>query len=100
MILEEKHSKKALDSLKIEVSIVRANGKAETIVFEPKKGHEFLIGRDKHCHVIADDKSVSTRHAQLFFTENRSWKLKDLGSTNGTFLNGKRVNKSGTELFS
>ena len=100
MTLEKKHSKNTPDSLKIEVSIVKANGKVETIALEPKKGHDFLIGRDKHSHVIAADRSVSMRHAMLFFTENRFWKLKDLGSTNGTYLNGKRVDMRGIELSS
>jgi pSer/pThr/pTyr-binding forkhead associated (FHA) protein len=100
MTLEKKYPEHAPDSVEIEVSIVRADGKVETIALEPKRGQDFLIGRDKHCHVIADDKSVSMRHAMFYFTENRLWKLKDLGSTNGTFLNGSRVNMSGAEIFS
>jgi pSer/pThr/pTyr-binding forkhead associated (FHA) protein len=92
--------KELLDSQKIKISVVRTNGKAETIVLEQKERRDFLIGRDKSCHIILDDKSVSMRHAMFYFTENRLWKLKDLGSTNGTFLNGNRVNMSGAEIFS
>jgi diguanylate cyclase (GGDEF)-like protein len=48
-----------------------------------------LIGRDPECDLVLTDALVSSRHAML---EDRgdSWALVDLGSTNGTSVNGEK----------
>jgi len=48
------------------------------------------IGRQSGCTVIIRDTNVSREHAQLRRRPN-GWTLRDLGSTNGTKLNGVRV---------
>jgi FHA domain/Domain of unknown function (DUF1707) len=50
----------------------------------------FTIGRAPACDFTVADLSVSRRHARLH-KEDESWMLSDLGSTNGTRLNGWRV---------
>ena len=62
----------------------------------PDKGHSFdvdhsdiLIGRDSPDIPISDN-TVSRRHAQLKET-NGSWRIKDLNSANGTWVNGVKV---------
>jgi S1-C subfamily serine protease len=47
------------------------------------------IGRSSECEVVIDDDSVSNIHA-LLSEANGRWLLRDLDSTNGTFLNGIR----------
>jgi pSer/pThr/pTyr-binding forkhead associated (FHA) protein len=48
------------------------------------------VGRLEALEVVLDDASISRCHAELRLTE-RGWRLRDLGSTNGTRLNGVRV---------
>ena len=52
---------------------------------------EFLsIGRSSDSGLVIRDDYTSTNHARLLRTE-RGWVLEDLGSTNGTLLDGDRV---------
>lgn len=48
------------------------------------------IGRDPTNQIVIDDSAASLVHCAFFFGEGRVF-VKDLGSTNGTILNGKRV---------
>lgn len=54
------------------------------------KNHRSLIGRQPDAEVFLDSLSVSRQHAQLI-EENGSYFIEDAGSSNGTFVNGKRV---------
>jgi len=53
-------------------------------------GADQLIGREPSSTLRLDDDSVSWRHASLRWT-GLAWELQDLGSLNGTFLDGHRV---------
>ena len=57
---------------------------------------ENLIGRDSGAHIFLDHPSVSRRHARLLLTP-RQVVLEDLGSRNGTFVDGRGIT-SPTEL--
>ncbi|HEU4572924.1 MAG TPA: FHA domain-containing protein [Candidatus Limnocylindrales bacterium] len=48
------------------------------------------IGRDVNNAVIVDDPFASAEHAMLTF-RGRAWYVEDVGSTNGTYVNGSRV---------
>jgi putative nucleotidyltransferase with HDIG domain len=48
------------------------------------------IGRLEALEVVLDDASVSRHHAEVYSTP-RGWRVRDLKSTNGTFLNGMRL---------
>ena len=48
------------------------------------------IGRDVNNSIVVEDSFVSTDHAMLTY-RGRAWYVEDRGSTNGTWVNGQRV---------
>lgn len=61
-------------------------------VIDVSRGGSFILGRGKVDIVLTDEK-VSSRHAELKFFGPDHYYLCDLASTNGTFLNGVRVDR-------
>lgn len=49
-----------------------------------------IVGRAKHCELMLRSSEASGEHAILYFEGSR-WILKDLGSRNGTKVNGQRI---------
>jgi hypothetical protein len=49
-----------------------------------------VLGRSRDCDVVLDDVNVSRRHAEVR-PSGGSWTVRDLGSTNGVKVNGRRV---------
>ena len=54
------------------------------------EGDQLNIGRDSTNEVAINDAEISRRHARLTF-QGGKYVLEDLGSTNGTFVNGQRL---------
>lgn len=50
-----------------------------------------LIGRATNCDIVLDDLNASRTHAEIFRESPNVWGLADLGSTNGTLVNGKHI---------
>lgn len=55
-----------------------------------KLENEGIIGRDPSVEYSIDDPTVSRRHSELLKSEN-GWRLRDLGSANGTEINGIKL---------
>jgi hypothetical protein len=66
------------------------------LVFEgrsvPLRGEAIVLGRSRECDIHLADPNTSRQHAEVRPEGDGAYTLIDLGSTNGTELNGKRVN--------
>ena len=91
---ELKHGKRAVRAPK-----GRRGNVGRLVIIEPKAtrgsvfalGNEITIGRAATCTIgMGDDSFVSQLHARAY-REAGSTMVEDLGSTNGTYLNGKRL---------
>jgi sigma-B regulation protein RsbU (phosphoserine phosphatase) len=59
---------------------------------QPLEGQTVSIGRASDCSIPIKDRYLSRRHAEIVSLSD-GWVLKDLGSANGTYLNGNRVER-------
>jgi two-component system, cell cycle response regulator len=57
-------------------------------------GEETLIGRGREAQVRTDDGGASRAHARLVQVPTGAYVLEDLGSTNGTFVDGLRIERA------
>ena len=62
-------------------------GSNREIVLKP----ETVLGRQAECDVVLNEGHTSRRHAKLSLDSDGAW-LEDLGSANGTYINGSRIN--------
>lgn len=53
-------------------------------------GRRVVVGRSPDCDVVLNTTSVSRQHAELL-CDDAGWRVRDLGSRNGTGVNGTRV---------
>lgn len=51
---------------------------------------DMLVGRHQDAEILLQSTDISRKHAALLFRDDHIW-VKDLKSTNGTFVNGERV---------
>ena len=63
-----------------------------------KAKSKVIIGRADECDVILNSTSVSRQHSEITKLHNGDYHIKDLNSTNGTFVNGCKI--KGTQIIS
>jgi serine/threonine protein kinase len=82
----------------MQISIVREHDSSShcpSAVFGPES--IVVIGRDSNCDFVINGHGVSRKHCQLEF-KHGSWMLFDLGSINGTIVDGVRVGKTSKSI--
>ena len=68
--------------------VIRSGPNAGTAY--PLEKAELFIGRDLNNEIVINDPEMSRRHARLYL-QGANYVLEDLGSTNGTAVNGQRL---------
>ena len=82
----QKRSSFSLRTLLPSVTLVARRGGKESRLFDPTT----VIGRASDCKIILRDREVSKHHCQVLLKPNQVM-VEDLGSVNGTCVNGERI---------
>lgn len=69
------------------------SGKYQGGEFPLEDGRDFVVGRSADLDMVLVEDMVSRKHAQIT-TANGQVQISDLGSTNGTFVNGEKIRKT------
>ncbi|MBL4636071.1 MAG: DUF4388 domain-containing protein [Kofleriaceae bacterium] len=69
------------------------SGKYQGGEFPLRKNREIIIGRSSDLDMVLVEDMVSRRHAKISTTDTEIF-ISDMGSTNGTFVNGEKVSRS------
>ena len=59
----------------------------------PLEKPEIIVGRAPDCDLVVEDTAISRKHFKVILKADKL-KIEDLGSTNGTYVNGERVKKA------
>lgn len=81
---------------KLGIGILMANTRKQRIRKYIIPNNRIQIGRFRTCDIVLDDPKISNEHCAIFSNDKKVF-VEDLISTNGTFLNGKRI-ETKTEL--
>jgi hypothetical protein len=77
--------------LKGKASLVMAGKSGRKKQASWELSEEVIIGRASECGISLKDEFASNLHAKVYQAERRFY-IEDLGSTNGTYVNGRRIN--------
>jgi pSer/pThr/pTyr-binding forkhead associated (FHA) protein len=80
--------------MKVQLVVVRGKPEGKVI---PLVGPRFKIGRGETCHLRPNSEQVSREHAEFAIVDDVV-SVKDLGSRNGTLVNGKALTSEACQL--
>jgi putative nucleotidyltransferase with HDIG domain len=75
----------------LHICIISGNAKGKTVALEPVN-MPLTIGRDPENVLVLEHTAISRYHCRIT-SENGLYFVQDLGSTNGTYLNGRRISR-------
>jgi hypothetical protein len=88
-----------MPDIEVLARITQLRGTREVpLIFKPG-GKRLNVGRASDCELMLNDTSVSKIHAALLMTSEGTILVADTGSTNGTFINGRRISYGESRLI-
>ncbi|MBV9209637.1 MAG: FHA domain-containing protein [Acidobacteria bacterium] len=85
------HGAPALPDVNITAHVMKPGASSDVaLVFKPG-GRRLSVGRGRDNELMLNDGSVSKIHAALMLNREGTLLVSDTGSTNGTFINGRRI---------
>jgi hypothetical protein len=75
------------------VTLVVKGGKADRKEYSLEPGRDYYIGRSRDAEVKVRDQQASRRHCKLRGHSDGTWTVSDQHSSNGTYVNDRRVSK-------
>ena len=82
-----------IEELDMTTATLTISGRGKTWQVQPNP-QGTLIGRSPRCQVVIESRDVSREHARIFQDPFGRWLIEDLGSSNGVFVNAKRIETS------
>ena len=76
----------------LEIDVSLPSGRQVQYILNAEEAPNFVLGRKSE--ILIDDEQVSQVHAMMFFDAGTGWQIKDLHSTNGTYVNGNRIDSA------
>ena len=77
--------------MKISVTVVSGEKDLEPMPVSPPA---FFIGRESDNDLVLEGEKISRYHSKIFCNEKDEWLIEDLGSSNGTRLNGEKIDSA------
>ena len=74
--------------------ILRESGQDDGLTFRLRKGSVKTVGRAARADFIVDASLVSRLHCRLTVRPDGTLEIQDLESTNGTYVNGRKVDRA------
>lgn len=90
IIITEKTDLKEANST-YEPYLIQISGKETGQAHKLSGASVIKIGRDPASQIILDDPHISRNHAEILMGKHKDTVIRDLGSTNGVFVNGKKI---------
>ena len=75
-------------------ALIGLQGLVAGSTFALTEGDDVIMGRTGECSIVLAENTVSRRHARLFQDDSGQFILTDLGSANGVWVNGMRIQRA------
>jgi len=81
--------------LERKASLLRLESETQKLEYKLGEKPIYIVGRERECDVcVYISSEISRKHAEIKRSGNAVYQIRDLGSKNGTYINGKRIGDS------